>query len=503
MSAPGSLNIGVGNTAAGSIVQLVARGSMDKYLTDGASRTFWKARYEKTTQFAMESVIQSFNSQVAFGQTSQITLNRTGDLVYFVYVIIELPGIKAVDLSAGEGVMQRSQFPCGNGEAVKKADANVFADYCNESDLPQSAAQEVTSSQLQDALVKGKTRWLQEKYAAGYTVGAHGDDADEDEKWACWSNSIGQLLIKCASIVIGGSTIDTLYSDFLFMWEELTGKSGKRLTEMIGKRHSRRELIEDSSGSRLLYVPLPFWFTQHSGQALSLASLQFHGVQIQVEFERLEKCLSVSHPDNLGVVDVATGNPLGTTNLSAALDTTFVYLEQAERQRFSTTHFEQLIVQLQQYSITSSNSQVRLNLSFNHPVIEMMFAVRREVQERANNWFNYSGIDGRDPVVKAGLHLNSQPRFNNRPGSWLRMVQPYQFHSNIPDAYIYVYSFALHPEQVTTPSGSCNCSRIDHCDLILNLQEGLGKEQVTIMVYCRNYNILRFREGLAGVAYAN
>ena len=49
------------------------------------------------------------------------------------------------------------------------------------------------------------------------------------------------------------------YSDFLFMWEELSGKSGRRLMEMIGKRHSRSTLICDSRQRRTLYVPLPFW----------------------------------------------------------------------------------------------------------------------------------------------------------------------------------------------------------------------------------------------------
>lgn len=497
----GGLNIGVGNTAAGSIVQLVAKGAMDKYLTDNASRTYWKAKYEKTTQFAMESVIQSFNSQVQFGSTSQITLNRTGDLVYYMYVIIELPGIKCVDMEDHGGMLGRSQFPCGNGNAIQKADANVYADYCVEADIPASASEDVNSASVMSALNKGKSRWLHEKYSAVERKGDDGDDMPSGD-WTCWSNSIGQLLIKCASIVIGGSTIDTLYSDFLFMWEELTGKSGKRLTEMVGKRSTMSDLINDSRGSRLLYVPLPFFFTMSSGSALSLASLQFHQVQIQVEFERLENCITVSDDKRLGVCDVSSNLPLSNSSISAALDTTYVYLDTSERAKFATTHYEQLIVQLQTYSITSSNSSVRMSLNWNHPCLEMIFAVRRQVAERTNAWFNYSGLDGRDPVVKAGLNLNSQPRFQNRPGSWLRLVQPYQCHTNIPESHIYVYSFALHPEQAT-PSGSCNCSRIDHCDLILNLQEGLGKEQVTIIVYCRSFNILRFREGLAGIAYAN
>ena len=46
-----------------------------------------------------------------------------------------------------------------------------------------------------------------------------------------------------------------------------------------------------------------------------------------------------------------------------------------------------------------------------------------------------------------------------------------------------------------------NCHTVryrDHVDLSLQLQDGLGKEQVTVMVFARNYNILRFREGLGG-----
>ena len=45
-------------------------------------------------------------------------------------------------------------------------------------------------------------------------------------------------------------------------------------------------------------------------------------------------------------------------------------------------------------------------------MLELIFMVRRQCQEQSNNWFNFSGIDGRDPIVRAGLSLNNQPRFN-------------------------------------------------------------------------------------------
>jgi hypothetical protein len=74
----------------------------------------------------------------------------------------------------------------------------------------------------------------------------------DNEPFAYWTNAVGQAIVKMATLIIGTQTIDTLYSDFLFMWEELAGKPGKRLTEMIGKRYCREDLIVDSQYTRTL-----------------------------------------------------------------------------------------------------------------------------------------------------------------------------------------------------------------------------------------------------------
>ena len=460
-----------------------------------------------TRWYLLESIGQPFNTAVSFGSESQITLNRNGDLIYYMYVVIDLPGITACDSTQENcaGLAGGSQFPaCGAPcEPCKVADKMVFDEYLEDG---YTAAGSVE----QEAMMKrAKDRWIRDKYGGCTSLEACADAEDCPDAlvpelngtWAHWSNAIGQLLIRAARIVIGGSTIDTLYSDFLFMWEELTGKSGRRLMEMIGKRHSRSSLICDSRQRRTLYVPLPFWFSMHSGQALSLASLQFHGVQVHIEWERLEKCIVVSSPAVV-VKSCGSGCCLTNADLSACIESTYVYLDDGERNRFATNSFEVLITQTQAYQIQTCNSQVRMQLNFNHPVSELLWCVRRSCNEKCNSHFHYGGIDGRDPVVTAALYLNNQARFSGKPGSYFRLVQPYQHHTNIPDCFIYCFSFALHPEE-PTPSGSCNMSRIDHVDLSLQLQDGLGKEQVTVMVFARNFNILRFREGLGGLAYAN
>lgn len=67
-----------GSSGNGTLTQLIAVGALDQYLSANATFTFWKIRYNKHTNFALESIGQPFNTAVAFGSESQITLNRNG-----------------------------------------------------------------------------------------------------------------------------------------------------------------------------------------------------------------------------------------------------------------------------------------------------------------------------------------------------------------------------------------------------------------------------------------
>jgi hypothetical protein len=71
-------------------------------------------------------------------------------------------------------------------------------------------------------------------------------------------------------------------------------------------------------------------------------------------------------------------------------------------------------------------------------------------------------------------------------------VQPYQFHTNIPKACIYNYSFALYPEE-PQPSGGACFSRLESCTLVIELQVGLEREDVMLIVIGRNLNIMKYR----------
>lgn len=460
-------HVAQGATSGGVLTELVALGALDTYLTLCPSITFWRFRYNKHTNFAMEAIEQPFNGQVAFGSDVQVTLNRTGDLIYFMYVRITLPGICACNPATSGAI-------CGIGGL--EYPACDPCDPCGDGLPPNPCAPECPQE------IDFDEPFL--------------DDIDActglRRPWAHYINAVGQWLIKRACLIIGGQVIDTLYNDYLFMWEELSGKAGKRLQEMIGKRFTRALLVEDSQQDQTLWVPLPFWFTLTPGNALPLVSLQFHGVTVSIGFSDLRSIIQVSDRGIL-VVKSRDRQPITNNDISASLDTTYIYLDIEERDRFATGCFEQLIVQVQAYQQTVRTSNVRVTLNFNHPIIELIWAVRRRCNEACNNWFNYSGYYGRDPIQAVQLRLNNLARFN-RHGKYFRLVQPYQHHSHIPDAFVYNYSFALFPEE-PQPSGSINMSRIDNVEMIFTLQELLSNEDVTIIIFGRNWNVFRFREG--------
>ena len=70
----------------GGLMQLVAYGSQDVYLTGNPQITFWKVVYRRHTNFALESVVQTFNGNVTHGSNVVATISRNGDLIHKCYL---------------------------------------------------------------------------------------------------------------------------------------------------------------------------------------------------------------------------------------------------------------------------------------------------------------------------------------------------------------------------------------------------------------------------------
>ena len=81
----------------GGLMQLVAYGAQDVYLTGNPQITFFKVVYRRHTNFSMECIEQTFNGTVAFGNKVTATVSRNGDLVSNMHLQIALPALTGTD----------------------------------------------------------------------------------------------------------------------------------------------------------------------------------------------------------------------------------------------------------------------------------------------------------------------------------------------------------------------------------------------------------------------
>jgi hypothetical protein len=150
-----------------------------------------------------------------------------------------------------------------------------------------------------------------------------------------------------------------------------------------------------------------------------------------------------------------------------------------------------------------------LRFEFNHAVRELFWYIQRDDMTRYHEYYNYSSLGTfeigtrSDILLDAVLQLDGFDRFQIRDAGYFRLVQPWQYHTVVPEEFfMYSYSFALRPEDAQ-PSGSMNASRMDSMVLQVNIDPMLVGSIGTLhtRIYGINHNVLRIADGFGGVLF--
>ena len=102
----------------GGLMQLVAYGAQDIYLTGNPQITFFKVVYRRHTNFAMESVEQTLNGSASTGNKVVATVSRNGDLVGRMYVEADL-GTQTACANPGNTLLKEVTCEIG-GQQIDK-----------------------------------------------------------------------------------------------------------------------------------------------------------------------------------------------------------------------------------------------------------------------------------------------------------------------------------------------------------------------------------------------
>ena len=460
---------------AGGLMQLVAYGAQDVYLTGQPKVTFFQAVYKRHTNFAMENIQQTVNGTPSNSGRVSVTIARNGDLVGNMYVRLQPTQLNTSNLTS----------------------TNSNTDMC----------------------------WVAER------------------------------AIAAVELTIGGQRIDKHYQTWFRLYAEcFLGESDKI---NYGKMASSPSPVADATNVNSVYLPLLFFFNRNPGLFLPLIALQYHEVRLDFDLtayftnyfgasaqvfevwanyvyldtEERRRFAQKGHEYLIEQVQHTGGDSITASGSPGA-----------QTVRLSFNHpVKELVWCYQNTTSTAYNSMWNFSTScanvnvtcaasplytpgvlphaaacprlFSNILANGTTALTAAAYTSNLYWIEEgssnvaagavaTGISAVEvgPLYNFKLVLNGQDRFKEQTGKYFNQYQPFLYHTGTPYPGIYVYSFALQPEE-HQPTGTCNFSRIDNAQVAINMKSNYTTPlQKMFAIY---YNILRIQSGMGGLAFSN
>ena len=465
----------------GGLMQLVAYGAQDIYLTGNPQITFFKVVYRRHTNFSMEAIEQTFNGSADFGKRVTCTVSRNGDLMHRVYLQVTVPAVTAANSTEtfrwvnwlGHVLIKNVEVEIG-GQRIDKH----YGDWMHIwNELTQTAGHKVGYANM----VGNVPRLTQFTPEGGSTPEV--DLYIPLEFWFCRNPGLSLPLIA------------------LQYHEVKINLEFRSASECYAGSPSETPSLEAAS----LYVDYIYLdtderrrFAQVSHEYL-IEQLQFTGDESVSSVSNKIK-LNFNHPCKELVWVVQKDDHVDSSKMQNGKQW-FNYTDAVDSTWKTGTPIDPFGGGLVNYNLQLSN----LNDSAIDTAGDSTLSFENSDGVTTGTYLSMSEVDnGFNPVLSAKLQLNGHDRFSERLGRYFNLVQPYQHHTNVPATGINVYSFGLKPEE-HQPSGTCNMSRIDNATLQLTLTAATvsGTSDAKVRVYATNYNVLRIMSGMGGLAYSN
>ncbi len=528
-------------------MQLVAYGAQDIYLTGNPQITFFKVVYRRHTNFSMETIQQTINGTSTIGSTAStgtVTISRNGDLVYKTYVRCDYDESNGI---SGDNLIQQVECEIG-GQLIDRqykewlqvwAELTTpaskwegyaymtggFKDALVHSDGTYGSLQQSIQIPLQFwfnrnpglalpliALqyheVKLKFTWGTsatdgsgvgaDNTAATPTVEVWCDyiylDTDERRRFAQVSHEY--LIEQIQKQNESGATVSSTKLNFNhpikeLIWTAHPDKITTQKTKLVLNGHDR--FAQQDKDYFTLRQPYDY-HTSVPGYNVKFSRTVIPVKPIMIAWEDAMTADGTA-VDTLHTVVSATAGT--TTGFDLKIGTNFI--PAATSSNFPKVG-DILRFEIRDESEIATGARHR-----------SVHAQVKTVASQTNGWvISCSVEDDADSVATAWIVGTTAD-----DNVCIQILGRHQYalsHCSQLARDIYVYSFALKPEE-HQPSGTCNFSRIDNAqlqwsDAVADVTDaGIEGTDVTdeddINIYAVNYNVLRIMSGMGGLAYSN
>jgi len=423
----------------GGLMQLVAYGAQDIYLTGNPQITFFKVVYRRHTNFSMEEIVQSASGTVNFGNEVTYTISRNGDLVHKMY----------------------------------------FEYTMNDS----NTGDDTRVSNFGNTLLK----------EVEIEIGGQKIDTHYSHWLTTWSD------LTEPNVISSNCTYDEIRENEVYKADRHSATLYQKMSGNVFQNDA--DTNAQTLGNVNKYqVPLRFWFNRNPGLALPLIALQYHEVKIKINFEQLSNLLSFTSGDIalkngrlfVQYIYLDTDERRRFAQVSHEYLIEQLQFQKGEKSTSFDLNFNHPIKEIiwggsnvdfgSASETTEGNGDTQTILRGSN-----LRCDKTTMRPSSNNSWK--------------IVLNGHDRSVFRHSTYFTRQQIYDYHTgsgSVCDSdCIAVYSFALKPEE-HQPSGSCNFSRIDTAELVSQTQTN-----GSINIYAINYNVLRIMSGMGGLAYSN
>jgi Large eukaryotic DNA virus major capsid protein/Major capsid protein N-terminus len=510
----------------GGLMQLVAYGAQDVYLTGNPQITFFKVVYRRHTNFAIEAIELPLNGNPDFGRKSTVTVTRNGDLITRTYLRVVLESVTPDDGAKmawvrrlGHAIFNSIEIEIGGSKIDKHYGTwlDIWFELAHPSADGKRGYFKMIGDTVELTTYDGNTKpeyvlfvplqfWFNRNcglalplIALQYHEVRFNFEFTRPEELICANNlfktkNLGQIKMQDASLII----------DYIYLDSE-----ERRRFAQVGHEYLIEQLqftgsdsVNDFSKKYKLDFNHPtkeiVWAMNSGNYNSGNAFLAYIGLD-----ECCQKDAWVTAAEEASC-DVIKSSVVAAVNGGSNPGTGWTVV--ASEQTVTVGNWT--VVNNTQGDIWFNPNTITVNGKTVSGKIVATITVNgcdpatltcavteyltvRDISIPMSHWDNMGDLQGtsagsfkdvdlvcvyqqnnygvlidgsENPVQYALIQLNGQDRFDRREGAYFNFVQPYQHHTNTPADGINVYSFALKPED-HQPSGTANLSRIDNTQL--------------------------------------
>ena len=534
----------------GGIMQLVAYGAQDIYITGNPQITFFKIIYRRHTNFAIETVEHPFIGITQFGNRVSAKITRNGDLVSRMYLKVVLSEINpgnsnfAWTRRIGHALLREATMEVGGTRIDKQYGTwlDIWYELARQGDHEEGYNRMIGDinelTEYNNDVKREYVLYIPLQFWFNRFIGLALPLISlqyHDVYLHVEFENINKLIVhdcnfdttvvtmKEATVVTNYVFLDTeerrrfalvgheyLIEQIQFNGIEPVLSADKKYT--LDFNHPTKEIIWAMRNGNYSNNKKFIYYTNQDTWSMEEASCNI-----------IEKSVSIGiNPEpivggNWSEVVAASTSTIGTFNITNKNENSvFVNPTSLSIGLYGIT--DKIVADIvidTDGEVMCNNVVTTLTVRDISIPIELMNDTRYNTCDPIVNIFSNYGIliDGTGNPIDFGLlQFNGHDRFDRREGKYFNYVQPEQHHENTPKDGINCYSFALYPEQ-HQPSGTANLSRIDSSQLTLWFRDitcacetdlpdiNFFNDQNELFIFGTNYNIFRIYAGLSGLAY--